>query len=279
MSRINSDRRLIMNSRLQSSTRRRFMGGVVAVLAGTELASGQVGGDIRTRRSRASFSVEGGHLLESVAHTLIREYNWPVTFEQSVSVYPGDWIAVTRDFAGGSRSYALRRGRLDFSYDLGLRGAEPDDPSSVLRVAIDAYHQAGVPGRYELLESADYFRIVPTGRQDEAGEWQPERSLLESRVSVGGLGRTPEAVMRELHKLISESAGFEIMRGIHPIFGGFPQPTVVERFENARAREVFRALIAVSGQGHLWSLNTGLIEDKPGSTRMLGVLNLIPYWR
>ncbi|MCY4428964.1 MAG: hypothetical protein OXC11_01030 [Rhodospirillales bacterium] len=268
-----------MNTLNRSCTRRRLLGSVLTLMAAAELASAQVGGDIRVQGSRATFSVEAGRPLYEVAHAVSREYNWPVTFEQSVTVYPGDWIDVTRNFSSGRRAYNLRGGRFEFSYDLGLGGAEPEDPPAVLRAALDAHHELGLPGRYELVETAEFLHIVPVARRDEAGEWQPERSPLDSLVSLEGRGRTPDAVLRELRMLISESAGIEILGGFHPVFKGFPEPRVLERYEHVRAREVLRSLISTSGQGRLWLFLCGLRQDSSGTKRNRCVLNLMPYRR
>ena len=245
-----------------------------AGVATADLAPGQLAGDIRVQGSRATFSDETVRPLESVVSTFVRDYNWPITFEESMTLHPGDWVDATRNFSLGIRVYLLRGGRLEFSYDLGPDGTAPEDPAAALRAALDAHHQAGLPGRYELVETADYLHIVPTAQRDEAGEWQPERSPLDNLVSLDGRGRTPDEVLIELRALISESVGYEIKRG-NTLFKGYPQPRVLEHFEKVTARDVLRSVIATSGQGRLWSLLRGLRQDASGVKRHSCVLNLI----
>ena len=271
-----------MKTATRFCTRRRFIGRVVAGMAVSKVGPAQLprlAGNIRAVGSRATFFVDTARPLDSVAHTFVREYNWPITFEESLTVYPGDWIDVTRDSSSGGRAYGLRSERFEFSYDLGPDGAAPEDAATVLRAALETHHQLGLPGRYKLVENADYLHIVPVAHRDEAGEWQPEQSPLDSVVTLDGRGRTPDAVLEDLRALIGESAGHEIHRGYHPVFRGFPQPRVVARFEHAPAREVLRSLIGTSGQGRLWVLKYSLTQDRSGTKRVFCALSLIPYRR
>ena len=282
MSRTGFDENLIMNTPIHFCTRRGFMVSIVVGMATAGAAPAQLErleGDIRVQGSRATFSVETARPLDSVAWTMIQQYNWPVTFEESLSVYPGDWIDATRDSSSGGRAHSLHSEPFEFSYDLGPGGEAPEDPAAVLRTAVEKHHQLGLPGRYALVETADYLHIVPTARRDEAGEWQAERSPLDSVVTLDGRGRSPDAVLQELRALIGESAGYEIHRGFHPVFKGDPQPRVPDRFEHVTAREVLRTLIATSRQGRLWSLKNGLIRDESGTKHRSSVLNLRPYRR
>ena len=267
-----------MTDPIRSSTRRLFTGSVAVVLAAAEIAPAQIGGDIRVQGTRATLTVVAGRPLNEVTHTLIQEYNWPVTFEESGTVYPGDWVDVTRNFSFGGRSYLPRGGRLEFSYDLGPEGAAPEDPATMLRTALDAHHQSGLPGRYKLVETADYFHIVPTARRDERGRWKPEQSALDNIVSLHGRGRTPDAVRRELLMLVSAYAGIKVHPGNVLLFTGYPVPAVLGRFEHVTAREALRSLIAASGRGRLWMMRCGLQQDKSGRRSNYCVLSLIPYW-
>ncbi|MCY4428965.1 MAG: hypothetical protein OXC11_01035, partial [Rhodospirillales bacterium] len=130
-----------MNTPIHCCTRRRFMVSIVVGMAATGAAPAQLdqlAGDIRVQGSRATFSVETVRPLESVAWTMLQEYNWPVTFEESMTVYPGDRIDVTSNFTSGGRAYRLRSERFEFSYDLGPGGEAPEGPAAVLRAALAA---------------------------------------------------------------------------------------------------------------------------------------------
>ena len=104
-----------MNDPIRSLTRNLFTGSVPAVMTAAEIAPAQTGGDIRVQGTRTTLTVVAGPPLYEVTHTLIQEYNRPVTFEESVTVYPRDWVDVTRSFPFGRRSYSHRGGRLEFS--------------------------------------------------------------------------------------------------------------------------------------------------------------------
>ena len=258
---------------------RLLVGSVAVVVAAAEIAPAQIGGDISVQGTKATFSVVADRPLYALAHTLIREYKWPVTFEESVTLYPGDWVDVTRDFSIGGRSYSHRGGRLEFSYDLGPDGAAPEDPATVLQTALDAHHHAGLPGRYNLVETADYFHIVPTARRDETGRWEPERSALDHLVSLHGRGRTPDAVLRELRRLVSADTGIEIHGALVPLFSGYPYPSVLDHFEQVPAREVLRSLIMTSGRERLWHLLCAMRHDGSGTTHHSFFLHLMPFER
>ena len=268
-----------MTDPIRSLTRRLFTGSVAAVLAAAEIAPAQIGGDVRVQGTRATITVEAARPLRAVAHTLLREYNWPVTFEDSVTLHPGDWVDSTRSFSTGGQSHSHRGGRLEFSYDMGPEGAAPEDPAAVLDAALDAHHQAGLPGRYKLVKTSDYLHIVPTARRDESGGWQPERSALDSIVSLHGRGRTPDAVLLELRKLASASTGIEIHGGLADLFSGYPHPRVVDHFDHVTAREALRSLIATSGQGRLWHLLCEVQQDRSGTKHNSCFLHLFSYKR
>ena len=269
----------IMTDPVRSLTRRLITCGVVALLAAAEIAPAQTGVDIRVQGTRATVTVEAARPLHAVALTLTREYDWPVTFEESVTLYPADGVDSTRSSSIGGPPYPHLGRRLEFSYDLAPGGAAPEDPAAVLQTALDAHDQAGLPGRYNLVGTANYFHIVPTARRDETGSWEPERSALDLLVSLQGRGRTPDAVLRELRRLVSANTGIEIHGALVPLFSGYPYPRVLDHFEQVPAREVLRSLIATSMQGRLWHLLCAMRQDRSGTTHHSCFLHLMPYER
>lgn len=118
-----------------SSTRRGFLRTMAAGITGARqitAARDSPAGIIRVRGWKATFEVEYGRLMESVAYTFIQEYGWRITFEEAPLLYEGDIVDVTRDFSRGIRAYIPRGGRLEFTYELGPGGRPPDDPAKVL---------------------------------------------------------------------------------------------------------------------------------------------------
>lgn len=283
-------------TRDRSWTRRCFLRSVAGGMAGARLALAQVRGDIHIQGQRATFSVESGRLLESVAYTFARQYGWPITFEEALTVYEGDLVDVTltrpkRPITDGRRLYSLRGGRLEFSYDLGPDGRPPEDPAAVLQTALDAYHRGGFPGRYELRTVGEYFHIVPTARRDEGGNWEPFQSPLDTVVTLDGHGHLPDKVLTELRQRMGQAAGHEISPGFYaliPLEMRHPESRrlrIVERFERVKAREVLRSLIATAGRRCLWALLCGVRQDKHGMKKYGCVLNLsfpsgstLPAW-
>ncbi|HXG32977.1 MAG TPA: hypothetical protein VNJ11_06410, partial [Bryobacteraceae bacterium] len=174
-------------------TRRGFCRIMPALAAGSPLARSQVtspAGNISVAGSVATFWADYVRPLQSVAHTFVERYRWLVTFEEAPLIYPGDYVDVTLNPAAGGRALAPRGGYLQFSFDVGPEG-EPADPGLVLRTALEAYHRAGFPGRYELRAEEGYFHIVPTARADVTGVLRAVRSPLDATVTLEGGGRNP----------------------------------------------------------------------------------------
>ena len=122
----------------RSWTRRWFLRSVAGGLAGSGVFSAQrdsPAGDIRVQGRRATFSVDRGRLLDSVAYTFAQQYGWPITFEEALTVYEGDLVDVTltrpkRPITDGRRLYSPLGGRLEFSYDLGPDARPPENPAT-----------------------------------------------------------------------------------------------------------------------------------------------------
>lgn len=222
--------------------------------ASARFAPGQMtspAGAISIHGVAATFSVDYPRPMESVAYTFIQEYGWRITFEEAPLVYPGDIVDVTRDYSHGIRAFDPRGGRLEFSYDLGPDGTPPKDPERVLRAAVEAYHGAGLPGRYDLIRARGYLHIVPVASADERGVLQPVRSPLNAVVTIEGGGRFPDSVLEDLLKSIEEVSGYQVVIGRTPFPQGI-QPRIQQRYEHAEARAVLRDLIAATSKPRVW---------------------------
>lgn len=210
-------------------------------------------GSIRVNGLIATFSVDFPRPLQSVAYTFIQEYGWPVTFEEAPIVFAGDMVDVTVNFNVGIRAYDPRGGRLEFSYRIGEDGKPPSDPLPVLKAAIEAHHQAGLPGRYEVVQAGGYFHIVPTAHHNERGVLEPVRSPLDALVTVDGGGRSAWPVFNEFARAVERTSGYRIGIGNNPFYRG-DQPSIEQRFENVQSRAILRALIHARGQPRPWFL-------------------------
>jgi hypothetical protein len=215
-------------------------------------------GSIRVIGRNATFTVNSARPMQSVAYTFIQEYGWPVTFEEAPIAYAGEMVDATVNFSAGIRAYDPRGGRLEFSYRVAEDGKRPSDPLPVLIAAIEAYHQAGLPGRYEVASSRGYFHIVPTAHHNERGILQPVRSALDAIVTVGGGGRSVWPVFNDFVRAVERASGYRIGIGNSPFCRG-DQASIEQRFENVQGRVVLRALIGATGQLRPW-----LLMCKPG---------------
>jgi hypothetical protein len=177
----------------------------------------------------------------------------PITFEEAPLAYTGDMVDVTRNFSAGFRAIRPRGGRLEFSYELEADGGPPKDPRSALRNALRAYHDAGFPGRYDLLQAGGYLHVVPIGRANEQGVFERIQSPLDAYVTIHGANRYPMAVLQELARRMEESKGYPVVMGRTPFFAGM-QPVIEENFEQVEARAVLRALIQASQRPRIWYL-------------------------
>jgi len=238
------------------STRRRFFRTMVSGVAGARSAAAQPtspAGTIRVQGWKATFEVDYGRLLESVAYTFIQTYGWRITFEEAPLVYAGDMVDMTKNFSSKRRSYDPRGGHLEFSYELGPGGRAPAEPAAVLRTAIEAYHRGGFPGRYKLLTVGEYLHIVPTATRNESGAWEAVQSPLDAVVSVDGGGRFPSSILADLVQAVQRASRYRILIGFEPFSNGI-QPRIEGRFERTKAREILRSLIQATRKPRIWYL-------------------------
>lgn len=108
------------------ATRRGFFRAVAAGIAETGWATAErdsPAGTIRVQGWKATFEVEYGRLMESVAYTFIHEYGWRITFEEAPLFYGGDIVDVTRDFSRGIRAYNPPGRAAGVHLRVGARGA------------------------------------------------------------------------------------------------------------------------------------------------------------
>lgn len=208
-------------------------------------------GEIQVEGTRATFIVDYGRPMESVAYTLIQEYRWRITFEEAPLEYSGDVVDVTKDLSRGSRVFNPRGGHLEFSYELAPGGAPPPDPRPVLLSAIRAYHNANLPGRYELIVADGFYHIVPIARTSAEGILEAVRSPLEALVAIEGGNRHALLVFQDTLRAIESATGFRLRIGFHPFLRGM-QPQIQQRFDQVQARSVLRSLIAASGKSRIW---------------------------
>jgi hypothetical protein len=237
-------------------TRRRFCYTLAANVVGAPLVLSQTtspAGSIRAVGGTAIFTVDYVRPLESVVYTFVQEYGWPITFEEAPLLYSGDIVDVTRNFTLGRRALDPRGGRLEFSYQIGVDDAPPNDPAPVLRAAIEAYHRGGFPGQYELLSAEGYFHIVPTARANATGTPEPIQSPFDAVITIDGAGRPPELVVKELVQSVRSISGYQVVIGRTPFLPG-EQPPIDQRFENAGARAVLRSIIRATGRLRIWYL-------------------------
>lgn len=241
-------------------TRRAIIGAIAGATAGASTLLAQrssPAGEITVQGARATFTVDYVRPMESVAYTLIQEYGWRITFEEAPLEYSGDVVDVTKDLSRGSRVFNPRGGRLEFSYELAPGGAPPPDPQPVLLSAIRAYHNANLPGRYELIVADGYFHLVPIGRTNAQGISETVHSPLDSTVTVDRNNRFPALVLQDTIRAVEAATGYRIMLGQSPFSRG-DQPRIQKRFEKVQARSILRALVAATGKPRVWYLMFGI---------------------
>lgn len=235
-------------------TRRAILGGIAAATAGASTSPAQSNspaGEIIVQGTKAKFTVDYVRPMESVAYTLIQKYGWKITFEEAPLEYAGDIVDVTRDLSRGIRVFNPRGGLLEFSYELGPDGDPPADPRLVLLSAINAYHNADLPGRYTLLVADGYFHIVPIERTNAQGVAEAIHSPLNAAVTVDGNNRLPALVLHDTLRAVEAATGYRIILGHSPFSRG-QQPGIQQRFENLQARSVLKALIATTKRSRIW---------------------------
>lgn len=227
------------------------MAAATSATASAFMQSTSPAGEIQVEGTRATFIVDYTRPMESVAYTLIQKYRWRITFEEAPLEYAGDIVDVTKDLSRGIRVFNPRGGHLEFSYELGPDGVPPADPRPVLLSAIRAYHNANLPGRYELIVADGFYHILPIARTSANGLLEAVRSPLDALVEIEGGNRHVLLVFQDTLRAIESATGFRLRIGFHPFLRG-RQPQIGQRFEQVQARLVLRSLIAASGKSRIW---------------------------
>ncbi|HXG32075.1 MAG TPA: hypothetical protein VNJ11_01820, partial [Bryobacteraceae bacterium] len=119
------------------------------------------------------------------------------------------------------------------------------------------------PGRYELRAEEGYFHIVPTARADVTGVLRAVRSPLDATVTLEGGGRNPNSVVKDLLKSLELVSGYRVVGGFFPTYlsGDF---RIEQRFENANARAVLRAILRAVGGRRTWFMMWGIWDRQYG---------------
>lgn len=191
--------------------------------------------------------------LESVAYSFRATYGWRITLEEAPLLYAGDIVDLTRNPDVGIRALRPKEQYLEFSFPLGPDGSAPENPESVLQVALGAYHKANLPGTYRVVRDQDYFHIIAATQRNENKKESVAANPLDNIVTIAGDNRPLTVILEELVTKVEALSGCPIMFFVNPFSRG-EQPQIEMDFIRQSARNVLKALIHEAGYPRVWYL-------------------------
>ncbi len=171
----------------------------------------------------------------SDASALLRHlYGKVVTYEEPVLVWPGDLTPMGKRDPGAK--WALRPQPQSFIMPAET-GVEPNLPL-VIDKMLQAFHQATVGTRFQVLTSKWGYHIVPVQARDESGALVPVHSVLDSIITVPVEERTGGEHLRALAAAVQSAIG---MRVVGDSGGGSPRSfdAMFRQTSGSKARPTF----------------------------------------
>ncbi len=193
------------------------LGCILAVFAGVMYAQ-------KGTSHGQTVSVTDSRPLAQIAEILNGRYGVPISYEDA-SAYPfdgdlGDTVETERRRGFPSApALTLRNTTLKFvaePLDVGFDGAwpgRPADPAGVARIlqgVLDQHAANGSPGRFKILQTKLGLAIVPTATRNSAGDFVPEQSLLDTRISFAKVEGDTYSVINTFTEALAAASGAKI---------------------------------------------------------------------
>lgn len=170
-------------------------------------------------------AVEGPRPLALALETLAARHSLLISYEDPVYTFPGDLADVTekvrRDLDRYTKGAAPRvlvpaSGRVAMRYAMGKRGVL-DHPEAVVQALLDDHAARGNPCRFQLIQEADRFFVVPAEVRTARGEWVPARSVLETEITLPAQPRSGPELLQALVTKVGQAAKSQVVLGMVPV--------------------------------------------------------------
>ncbi len=162
-------------------------------------------------RSRQPEVITSSRSLLEAVRLLEERYRKPVTYEDTISLWPGDKERNLRVKQGPGYRHPLVPKERSFIFPPGLSpDRTPVLDETALRKVLDAYHSQTDGPRFRVLTSSYGLHIVPVKARDASGTWVDVRSPLDSFIDLPVTNQIPSGHIVELCRAVTEASGIVV---------------------------------------------------------------------
>lgn len=210
-----------------------------------------------------SKEVASGRPVAEAIRLLTSQYPVVITYEDPRYTYSADIQDVTEEVRNPRAAPSTKRilvprgGALYFSYEasVGTNG-RPANMRNALQAILTANINGSFPGRFRIEQAGDVFHVIPTQARSERGDWVPQTSVLDTRITLPRQELNGYQMLEAITSAVTDATGINIglgLAGLNPFFNykGYLQA------DNEVARDVLlRTLHSISDR-YTWRLLYG----------------------
>lgn len=259
-----------------------MLAGVAAVLAQDQP---QDSATITSSGSSTTLEVDSGRPMLRAVVTLEQRYGYAITYEDPSYVYSDDVFDATKQVRRDHRAAGPGAPKILLpkasTLSMQVPGASCISPSqldSVLQELVGLQGTGSRGGHFRVDQSqSGIFHVVPTEVRDRSGNWAPQASPLDARISFPAEPRTEVDLLATIASMVSAATHLDVRSIRSGIVIGIPSQHHFEfniGADNETAREVLTQMLKQSPQRESWTL-TNAVEMSP-NTYLLYVTDLPP---
>lgn len=217
----------------------------------------------------------GWRPLSKAALKLSERLGYIVTYEDPQYAYSGDLRDATAEIrssgASGPRIFVPAGGTLDLRRVLLPEIKSIDAAGGVIQQALDAQDRSATGGKFKLLKTGDVLHIVPDRVRNEKGEWIPQQSILDTRISIPRKPRSTYVMVEEICNTLAKAHNLRVVFTTPPVALNATN-NEEQGADDEVARDVLMRTLASTGNRYGWTLFYTAISD--GNTYLLDLVQL-----
>ena len=177
-----------------------------------------------------------GRPVAVAAEMLEKIYDWPITYEDPITVNESLLEDVTEQVQRSPdpthRVICQKLGTLSFTYKLPASGASPGggrlqsmtetegEVADALSSVLEGYANSGGLETFTVTEEDGVFHVFPINFVNEAGKLQQMTPILDTKITILPKQRTRVALLEEICKSLTDSTGISVAPGMFPFNRG-----------------------------------------------------------
>ena len=247
---------------------------------------------LEEKGGKTTLTVEGPRPVAKAVETLMQKYGSVITYEDPRYSYAEDLDDVTEQVRKDLDKYSPGKAPKVIVPAGGALSVTSS--SGEVGDILNQITQASEHGHFKVVRTGDVLHVVPTEVRDKNGNWIPQTSILDARISLPAQDRSAYQTIKAICQAVGAAAHAQVEYGA-PIGGGLRAengPPAAYRLEanDEPARSVLMramAMIFPPGRKMTWELFYGSPQDPSyGLTvmdvgpppRILSPLSPLPPW-